>query len=63
MKTLKRGSRRLLIVGADSLTSLPASKVGVKASRSRGARDLEQSARDSELRLGQPSEVFMKHNL
>lgn len=47
METLKRGSRRLLIVGADSLTSLPASKVGVKANRSRGARDLEQSARDS----------------
>lgn len=47
-EALKCGSRKLPVVGADSPSSLPASKVEVKANRSRaclGARDLKQSTR------------------
>ena len=55
-ETLKCGSRKLLVVGADSLSSLPASKVEVKANR-RGepcleVGDLKQSTSDF---------LYMKH--
>lgn len=63
-ETLKCGSRKLLVVGADTPNSLPASKIEVKADRSGEppleVRDLKQSTR--ELCLDHPSEVFMKHN-
>lgn len=66
-ETLKCGSRKLLVVGADSPSSLPASKIEVKAGRigepRLEVRDLKQSTREGllELCLEHPSEVFMKH--